>query len=190
MNVLIFVVKTDLTWNLYQIILPDIEMLISWERGWTSWWSWQRTTTPCPPSTSSDTPPHCLSTNPRLWSRVTSKYTVTGQCSVTRNKKKPTIQSEKQEGASGTLFLYLILTIAHLNWSVNEHWLLTIVYQCCFRFLKVVQLLLSADESFMKSAKSLWSHDFPGPITENFANMILVDCCFFMLVICILEILL
>lgn len=42
----------------------------------------------------------------------------------------------------------------------------------------------------MKSAKSLWSHDFPGPITENFANMILVNCCFFMLVICILEILL
>lgn len=70
--------------------------------------------------------------------------------------------------------------------------LLTIVYYryCCFRFLKVVQLLLSADESFMKSAKSLWSHDFPGPITENFANMILVNCCFFMLVICILEILL
>ncbi|XP_055999889.1 ectopic P granules protein 5 homolog isoform X2 [Ostrea edulis] len=41
------------------------------------------------------------------------------------------------------------------------------------KFLKVVQLLLSADESFMKSAKSLWSHDFPGPITENFSNMIL-----------------
>lgn len=68
--------------------------------------------------------------------------------------------------------------------------LLTIVYQCSFRFLKVVLLLLSADESFMKSAKSLWSHDFPGPITENFANMILVNCCFFMLVICFLEILL
>lgn len=68
--------------------------------------------------------------------------------------------------------------------------LLTIVYQCCFRFQKIVQLLLSADESFMKSAKSLWSHDFPGPITENFANMILVNCCFFMLVICFLEILL
>ncbi|XP_061187011.1 ectopic P granules protein 5 homolog [Saccostrea echinata] len=41
------------------------------------------------------------------------------------------------------------------------------------KFLKVVQLLLSADESFMKSAKSLWSHDFPGPVTENFSNMIL-----------------
>lgn len=117
-----FLVKTDLTLNFFQIILPNTEMLISWGRGWTSWWSWQRTTTPCPPSTSSDTPPHCLSTNHRLWSRVTSKYSVTGQCSVTRNKKKPTIQSEKQEGASGTLFLYLILTIAYLNCSVLEHW--------------------------------------------------------------------
>lgn len=122
MNVPIFLVKTDLTLNLFQIILPNTEMLISWERGWTSLWSWQRTITPCPPSTSSDTPPHCLSTNHRLWSRVTSKCTVTGQCSVTRNKKKPTIQSEKQEGASGTLFLYLILTIACLNCSVLEHW--------------------------------------------------------------------
>lgn len=94
-----------------------------------------------------------------------------------------------------TLSLYLILTIIvfHVNFRTVLYIstdLLTIVYQRCFRFLKVVQLLLSADESFMKSAKSLWSQDFPGPITENFANMILVNCSFFMLVICILEILL
>lgn len=94
-----------------------------------------------------------------------------------------------------TLSLYLILTIIafHVNFRTVLYIstdLLTIVYPYCFRFLKVVQLLLSADESFMKSAKSLWSHDFPGPITENFANMILVNCSFFMLVICILEILL
>lgn len=133
MNVLIFVVKTDLTLNLYQIILPNTEMLISWGRGLTSWWSWQRTIIPCPPSTSSDTPPHCLSTNHRLWSRVTSKCTVTGQCSVTRNKKKPTIQCEKQEGASSTLFLYLILTMAYLNCSVLERWFIDFCFLMLFK---------------------------------------------------------
>lgn len=42
----------------------------------------------------------------------------------------------------------------------------------------------------MKFVKSLWLYDFFGLIIENFVNMILVNCCFFMLVICFFEILL
>ncbi|KAJ8314280.1 hypothetical protein KUTeg_008841 [Tegillarca granosa] len=39
------------------------------------------------------------------------------------------------------------------------------------RFLSIIESLLAADDSMYKVAKIIWSHDFPGPVTEYFGCM-------------------